>query len=396
MDGEKRNIAVIGATGSVGRAVLDVCASFPEYFNVWALAANSNVDGLLALGYAFKSQLLVLSNPVAANFLNEKTPDSICCLGGINGVNAIIEDPRCDEVVFASSGTDALPALIKALELHRKVYLANKEIIVAAGEWFTLLDKDGIIPLDSEHNAVWQCLMCEKPDRVNNIFLTASGGPFLDTPLDELENVTFQQAASHPVWPMGKKISIDSATLMNKGIEMIEAHYLFSLEPEKINAVIHPQALVHAFVEFVDGAVKMLFSKPDMRVSILSALGFPYRFDNPFESLRPPDLTQLSLHFRPPDKKKFPCLAIATEACRLGGAYPALLIGADEGVVSLFMNGKIGFMEIPVRIEEILSSYKGGPPCSWEESLSLVDEAIALSSAFNRSRKKHFPMEGLK
>lgn len=394
MDGKKRNIAVIGATGSVGRAVLDVCARFSEDFNVWALAANSNVDGLLALGYAFGSSLLVLSDPEAARSLNEKTPDSTCCLDGINGIKSIIEDPRCDEVVFASSGTYALPALIKALELHRRVYLANKEIIIVAGEWLSILAKDGIIPLDSEHNAVWQCLMCEKPDRVKKIFLTASGGPFLDTPLDELQNVTFQQAASHPVWPMGKKISIDSATLMNKGIEMIEARYLFSLEPEKLQAVIHPQALVHAFVEFIDGAVKMLFSKPDMRISILSALGFPYRFKNPFESLHPPDLTQVSLQFRLPDEKKFPCLAIAKEVCRLGGAYPSLLIGADEGVVSLFMDGKIGFMEIPNRIEEILSSYKGGPPRSWEESLTLVDKARSLSSAFYGSRTKYFHTKG--
>lgn len=306
-------MAVIGATGSVGSAVLDVCARFPEHFRVWALAANSNVDGLLLLGTAFKSDLLVLTDPVAAGRLNDKISGSIRCLGGIGGIDAIIEDPRCDEVVFASSGTDTLPALMKALEFGRKIYLANKEIIVAAGEWIVPLSKGGIIPLDSEHNAVWQCLKCERADCVKNIYLTASGGPFLDTPLEELKKVTPQLAASHPVWPMGKKISIDSATLMNKGIEMIEARYLFSMEPERIKAIIHPQALVHGFVELTDGTVKMLLSRPDMRLAVLSALGFPARFDNPFGSLSPPTFGELSLQFRLPDTKKFPCLAIATD-----------------------------------------------------------------------------------
>lgn len=381
MPEERRNIAVIGATGIVGGAVLNVCASLPEHFHVWALAARSNVDGLLSLGTAFRSELLVLTDLNAAGRLNHKAPEGIRCTGGIGALNAMIEDPRCDEVVFASSGTETLPALMKALQLNRKVYLANKEIIVAAGEWIVPLAKGGIIPLDSEHNAVWQCLKCERNDRIRSICLTASGGPFLDTPVDELAKVTFRQAASHPVWPMGKKISIDSATLMNKGIEMIEARYLFSVEPEKIKAVIHPQALVHGFVEFVDGTVKMVLSKPDMRLAVLSALGFPHRFDNPVESLLPPAFDELSLHFRLPDEKKFPCLAIAKEAGRLGGAYPALLIGADEGAVSLFMNGKIGFIEIAGKIEDVLSSYKGGAPASWEESLSLVDEARALSFA---------------
>ncbi|MDO9507918.1 MAG: 1-deoxy-D-xylulose-5-phosphate reductoisomerase [Thermovirgaceae bacterium] len=377
---ERRNIAVIGATGSVGGAVLDVCSRLKEHFKVWALAGNSNIEGLHFLGASFQSDVLVLADPVAAATLTQKVSGRFSCYGGIEGLNAIIEDPRCDEVVFASSGTGTLPALVKALKSGRKVYLANKEILVAAGDWIMPMARNGIIPLDSEHNAVWQCMKCEKPDRVKNIFLTASGGPFLDTPLEDLEKVTFEQAARHPVWPMGKKISVDSATLMNKGIEMIEARHLFSLPPERIKAVIHPQALVHGFVEFVDGSVKMLFSKPDMRLAVLSALGFPERFDNPWDFLAPPDFSELIVQFRIPDEEKFPCLAIAKEASILGGAYPPLLIGADEGAVSLFMEGKIGFLEIAKKVERVLSSYRGGAPTSWEEALSLVD--FARSTAF--------------
>lgn len=379
MPENRRNIAVIGATGSVGRAVLEVCSHLQEHFRVWALAANSDVNGLLSLGVAFQSNVLVLADPFAAAELRGKIFGRLSCYGGIDGLNAIIEDPRCEEVVFASSGTGTLPALVKAMKSGRKVYLANKEILVAAGDWIMPLSREGIIPLDSEHNAVWQCLQCERHDRVKNVFLTASGGPFLDTPVEELKNVTFEQAVRHPVWPMGKKISIDSATLMNKGIEMIEARHLFSLPAGKIKAVIHPQALVHGFVELVDGSIKMLFSKPDMRLAVLSALGFPDRFCNPIDLLSPPDFDELVFEFRKPDEEKFQCLAIAKEASRLGGAYPALLIGADEGVVSLFMKGKIGFMEIPERIQDILASYRGGTPKSWEESLSLVDFARSMA-----------------
>ena len=380
MERKRRPIAVIGATGSVGSSILGVCAALADDFDVWALAANTNVDALIRLGKIFGSRFLVLADPLRARVMEQRAPEGICCLSGIKGIMEIIEHPECEEVVFASSGTDTLPALMRALELGRKVYLANKEIIVAAGDWIAPLAKGGIIPLDSEHNAIWQCLNCEKIDRVRNIFLTASGGPFLDTPVGDLKDVSFREAASHPVWPMGKKISVDSATLMNKGIEMIEARYLFSVEPDKIWAVIHPQALVHGFVEFVDGAVKMLFSRPDMRLAALSALGFPDRLENPFYSDSQSLFEMPDLKFQLPDEIKFPCLRIAKEASRMGGAYPALLIGADEGAVSLFMNGRIGFLDIPGRIDYVLASYRGGAPCSWEESLFLVERARVIAS----------------
>lgn len=367
-----RNIALIGATGSVGGSVLDVCSMFPNTFRVWALAAKRNVDDLLALGKRFGSDLLVLTDSDPSERLRRASGKEFSCLGGKEALLAMIEDPRCEEVVFASSGTDALPALVLALQRGKRVYLANKEIIVAAGEWIMPLARDRIIPLDSEHNAIWQCLRGEEPSAVRKILLTASGGPFLHTPEEELREVTFEMAGRHPVWPMGKKISIDSATLMNKGIEMIEAHHLFGQPVGKIGAVIHPQALVHGMVEFIDGSVKMLYSRADMRLAVLAALGVGGRLENIELDLLPPELPGISLEFIEPDEKRFPCLALARQACLLGGAYPPLLVGADEGAVEMFMEGRISFTDIASKIESVLSSYSGSEPRSWEDALDLV------------------------
>jgi 1-deoxy-D-xylulose-5-phosphate reductoisomerase len=374
MTGTKRNIAVIGATGSVGGAVLEACLMHYDIFNVWALAARKNVEGILSLGNKFGSDLLVLSDEMAAMELQNRGSGSFECRGGAGAVESIIEDPRCEEVVFASSGTDALPVLVMALKAGKKIFLANKEIIVAAGEWvMPHVGAGAVIPLDSEHNAVWQSLRGEDRESVRKIFLTASGGPFLDLPDEELSGVTFEMAVRHPVWPMGSKISVDSATLMNKGIEIIEARQLFSLPPEKIDAVIHPGSQVHALVEFVDGSIKMLLSRPDMRLAALAALGYPGRLENTDVNLSPPEPKDLFLEFREPDEKKFPRLKIAKEVCRQGGAYPPLLIGADEAAVDLFMKGRIGFTDIPFMIREVLESFSGAAPGSWEEALYLVD-----------------------
>lgn len=367
-----RNISIIGATGSVGRSVLDVCSLFPGLFRVQALAADKNVKGLFELGRNFESDLLVLADRESSERLRRMAEPEFTCLGGEEALLTMIEEPDCEEVVFASSGTGALSALILALEKGKKVYLANKEIIVAAGEWIMPMTRGNLIPLDSEHNAVWQCLRGEVASAVRRIYLTASGGPFLHTPMEDLREVSFERASRHPIWPMGKKISIDSATLMNKGIEMIEAHHLFGLSIDKIKALVHPQALVHGMVEFIDGSIKMLYSRPDMRLAILSALGAEGRLGNPDPNLAPPELPGLALEFMEPDEGKFPCLAIAREACRLGGAYPPILIGADEGAVMLFKRGRIAFTEIGPRIESALTAYNGDRPRSWQDALGLV------------------------
>lgn len=367
-----RNISIIGATGSVGRSVLDVCSLFPGLFRVQALAADKNVKGLFELGRKFESDLLVLADRESSERLRRMAEPEFTCLGGEEALLTMIEEPDCEEVVFASSGTGALSALILALEKGKKVYLANKEIIVAAGEWIMPMTRGNLIPLDSEHNAVWQCLRGEVASAVRRIYLTASGGPFLHTPMEDLREVSFERASRHPIWPMGKKISIDSATLMNKGIEMIEAHHLFGLSIDKIKALVHPQALVHGMVEFIDGSIKMLYSRPDMRLAILSALGAEGRLGNPDPNLAPPELPGFALEFMEPDEGKFPCLAIAREACRLGGAYPPILIGADEGAVMLFKRGRIAFTEIGPRIESALMAYNGDRPRSWQDALGLV------------------------
>ena len=370
-----RNIAVIGATGSVGRSALEVCSLFPDLFRVRALAAERDVEGLLGLGRRFNSDLLVLADQESSGRLCRMAGSEFACRGGEEALLSLVEEPICEEVVFASSGTDALPALIQALQRGKKVYLANKEILVAAGEWVMPMARGNIIPLDSEHNAIWQCLRGETASSVERVYLTASGGPFLHSPLEELRKVSFEQAARHPVWPMGKKISVDSATLMNKGIEMIEAYHLFGLPIGKIEAVIHPQALIHGMVEFIDGSIKMLYSKPDMKLAIMSALGMESRLVNPAPNLSPPRFPGLDLVFLEPDERRFPCLALAKEACRLGGAYPPLLVGADEGAVSLFMEGRIPFTDIAPTIEKVLSSYVQGKPRSWMEALELVSWA---------------------
>jgi 1-deoxy-D-xylulose-5-phosphate reductoisomerase len=234
------------------------------------------------------------------------------------------------------------------------------------------MTKGDLIPLDSEHNAVWQCLRGEAEGSVERVYLTASGGPFLHSTLEELREVTFERASRHPVWPMGKKISVDSATLMNKGIEMIEAHHLFGLPIGKIEAVIHPQALIHGMVEFIDGSIKMLYSKPDMKLAIMSAFGMEGRLANPDPDLSPPGFPGMDLVFMEPDEDRFPCLALAKEACRLGGAYPPLLVGADEGAVNLFMEGRISFTDIAPTIERVLSSCPRERPRSWMDALELV------------------------
>jgi 1-deoxy-D-xylulose-5-phosphate reductoisomerase len=369
---EARNIAVIGATGSVGRSVLEVCSFFPDLFRVRALAAEKNAEGLLGLGRRFNSDLLVLADQASSEKLRRMAGSEFTCRGGEEALFSLVEEPLCEEVAFASSGTGALPALIGALQKGKKVYLANKEILVAAGEWVMPLAQGNIIPLDSEHNAVWQCLRGEAEQSVERVYLTASGGPFLHSTLEELREVTFERASRHPVWPMGKKISVDSATLMNKGIEMIEAHHLFGLPIGKIEAVIHPQALIHGMVEFIDGSIKMLYSKPDMKLAIMSAFGMEGRLANPDPDLSPPGFPDMDLVFMEPDEERFPCLALAKEACRLGGAYPPLLVGADEGAVNLFMEGRISFTDIAPTIERVLSSCPRERPRSWKDALGLV------------------------
>lgn len=368
----KIRVAVIGATGSVGEAVLDICGRFPERFEIVALAAKSNEAKLTELASVHKARTLCLTEPHAAAF----KADGYNCLTGIDALSLIASDPDIDHVVFASSGVTAIKALQTALREDKDVSLANKESIVVAGPWVMPLikRKDQLRPVDSEHSAVWQCLREDKKPEIKKIWITASGGPFRDHTREMLEKVTPEETLSHPVWKMGPKITVDSATLMNKGIECIEAMQLFGLPAEKVSALIHPRSQVHGVVLFFDGTMKMLLSPPDMRLPAAAALAWPERLDLVGSGLSAIEPEMFDLTFREIDGSIFPCFGIACKAGEMGGAYPSLLVGADEAAVRAFLEGIIPFNAIPKIIEETLSGSKSSSPASLDEAVSLVSE----------------------
>ena len=351
------NVGVIGATGSVGSSVMSVCWAWPEKIRVKALAANKRSAKLLQLAEKFS---------VRKVYPYEEYGDE--------GLELIASDPEIEHVVFASSGTAAIKALCTALKAGKTVSLANKESIVVAGRWVMPLVKfpDQLRPLDSEHNAIWQCLHGEGKEFVRKIYLTASGGPFREFTSEELKSVTPEMALRHPVWDMGAKITIDSATLMNKGIELIEAMYLFGLEAGQVDALVSPGSFVHGLVEFEDGSVKMLAAEPDMKLPAASCLFWPERHF-PCPEFRRPSYSVHDVRFEEPDAVRFPAMRIAREVMRLKGAYPAVLVGADEAAVSMFLEGRIGFAEIAGVVEETLSAREWQSPASLEEAVGLVE-----------------------
>lgn len=359
------NVGVIGATGSVGSSVMAVCESWPDKISVKALASNHRSEKLMSLAEKFSVKKIY---PYVET--------------GTEGLEEIALDPEIEHVVFASSGTAAIKALCTALKAGKTVSLANKESIVVAGKWVMPLVKfpDQLRPLDSEHNAIWQCLHGEDKNFVRKIFLTASGGPFRNFSAEELRTVTPERALHHPVWNMGAKITIDSATLMNKGIELIEAMYLFGLDESKVDALISPGSFVHGFVEFEDGSVKLLAAEPDMKLPAASCLFWPERFF-PSPSFKRP--MYHDVHFEEIDASRFPAVRIAREVMRKKGGYPAVLVGADEVAVDSFLKGKIGFADIWGLVEKVLSNFDGNEPENLDEAVSLVDwgrrEAVRLS-----------------
>ncbi|GHV51617.1 1-deoxy-D-xylulose 5-phosphate reductoisomerase [Synergistales bacterium] len=376
-----KNIAVIGATGSVGGSVLDICARYPDKFRVSALAARSKSRELFALAKRFGVKYAALREPSredAALFASIGAE----LLAGDDGLMSLSVMPDIDHVSFSSSGTDAIPALIAALSSGKEVSLANKESVVAAGQWVmpAVRYKDQLRPVDSEHSAVWQCLSGEDWGSVEKIYLTASGGPFLNWPIEQIRAASPEDALRHPVWAMGPKITVDSATLMNKGIECVEAMRLFSLPHSKVGALIHPGSRVHGVVSFSDAAVKLLYSQPDMRLPAACALSWPERLpllsDAVFER---PDFAAAPLIFSEPDEERFPCFKTALEAGRLGGAYPALLIGADEFAVRAFLDKRIPFGDISVIVEKTLERWSGSAPSSAEDAIELIAEGERLA-----------------
>jgi len=389
-------IAVIGATGSVGTAVLDVCRAHPDRFPVVALAASRNVSRMAALAAEFKPPFLAMSDPGAARELALHVPATTKVLSGLESLEELVLLPETGHAVFASSGTSAIPALISSLKCGKTVSLANKESLVIAGPWVMPLvqGREQLRPLDSEHNAVWQCLEGERKGSVREIVLTASGGPFRKLDLPSLEKVTPAMALCHPIWNMGSKITIDSATLMNKGLEILEAMHLFGLPADRIRALVHPQSLVHGMVRFCDGSMKWLLSSPNMRIPAAVCLGYPERVE--LEGI-PTDLApleSLGFSFEEPDLRRFPCLALAIEAARSGGAAPAILVGADEIAVSAFLREKIPFLGIPRLIEEVLASFDETSPQSPEEAIAIMEwarrKAVEILGESDKSRRSTF------
>lgn len=388
MSTKKIRVAVIGATGSVGGAVLDICRRFPERFEVVALAAKSNEAKLTELASLHRARTLCLTEPRTASFKAE----GYNCLTGTEALSLIASDPDIDHIVFASSGVAAIKALQTALREDKDVSLANKESIVVAGPWVMPLVKrtDQLRPVDSEHSAIWQCIREENKAEIQKIWLTASGGPFRNYTREMLEKVTPEEALAHPVWKMGPKITVDSATLMNKGIECIEAMQLFDLPAEKVSALVHPGSQVHGVVLFYDGTMKLLASSPDMRLPAAAALAWPDRVDLVGSGLDFSDPAKWDLSFREIDGSLFPCFGIACKAGQMGGAYPPLLVGADEAAVQSFLEGMIPFTSISKVIEETLAKSASASPETLDEAIELVSTGESIARELCKKWRHYF------
>jgi len=361
--GRRPGLVVLGSTGSIGRQTLDVVRSLPHRFTVIGLAAGANVTLLEEQAREFRPRLICCDRE--GEYLR----------GRISAAWATMEEmashPDANLVVVATVGTTGLAPTLAALRAGKTVALANKEVLVIAGQLITAeAQRHGaeLRPIDSEHSAIWQCLWGEQPHNVQRIILTASGGPFRDTPPEELDRVTAEQALRHPNWQMGQKITVDSATLLNKGLECIEARWLFDVPLERIDVVLHRESIVHSFVEFNDGSIKAQLGVPDMRLPIQCALTYPERL--PGTGVPRLDLKRMgTLSFGVPDMKQFPCLGLALEAGRHGGTYPAVLAAADEVAVSRFLAGHTGFLDIPHAIDGALRAHKAISNPSLEEVL---------------------------
>jgi len=352
----KRRIAILGSTGSIGTQALDVIQSNPELFEVEVLTANNNYDLLIKQSFQFRPNAIVIGNKEKYSFVKDALASTdIKVYAGNDAISQIVEMDTIDIVLTAMVGFSGLIPTINAIKARKTIALANKETMVVAGELVTSLALEynvPIIPVDSEHSAIFQCLVGEKSP-IEKIILTASGGPFRNLSLEQLKNVTCADALNHPNWCMGSKITIDSATLMNKGLEVIEAKWLFNLKPEQIDVVVHPQSIIHSLVQFEDGSLKAQMGLPDMRLPIQYALTFPYRVktDYPrFSFSNYPSLT-----FEEPNTEKFRNLTLAREALLSGGNSPCILNAANEIAVASFLNNQVGFLQISEIIEKVIA-----------------------------------------
>ena len=378
-----KRIAILGSTGSIGRSTLRVAESYPERFEIATLAAGGNVEAGFEQARRWKPRVISMASEKDADTLRGRLKKEglgdIEIVHGAAGTVRVSTHPDVDFVVSAIVGVAGLEATYEAVRAGKTLGLANKECLVAAGELITAeARKRGValLPIDSEHNAVHQCMRGGRMEEVERVWLTASGGPFRNTPQSEFASITVDQALNHPTWKMGKRITIDSATLMNKGFEVIEACRLFHMPPKKVEVIVHPQSTIHSMVEFVDGSILAQFSVTDMRLPILYALTYPERIESDMR-FGVSDLRHLD--FSPPDLKKFPCLRLAYEAAEAGGAKTVALNAADEVAVAAFLEGIIRFDQIPRVIEDVLAATDSTGLSSIQNVLESDAEARRIS-----------------
>ena len=354
-----KKISIWGSTGSIGTQTLDVMGRFPGQFELIAMTVHRNVDLAFLQAQKFHPLYVVITGAVNRDACQSRFQNlGIQLLWGKEGLLEVAGKGEEDLVVNALVGSVGLEATMCAVHANTSIALANKEVLVMAGELVVSEMKKrnlDLIPIDSEHSALFQCFQGEKKDQVQEVYLTASGGPFLNCDQKELKKITIEEALAHPNWTMGKKVTIDSATMANKGLEIIEAKWLFGLDIQQIKVVIHPQSIIHSMVEFVDGSIKAQLGIPDMRIPIAYALTYPNRQKEDYSRMKFDQKWQMD--FIPPDLKKFPSLRLAVEALEMGGTAPAVFNGADEIAVDLFLSKKIGFHQIPEIIEETLKRH---------------------------------------
>ena len=381
-------LTILGSTGSIGVSTLDVVSRHPERYRVVALTAHRDMEGLFQQCQRFRPEYAAMADEACALELERRIRDAglpIEVLAGVEGLELVAGLPQVDQVMAAIVGAAGLLPVLAAVRSGKRILLANKEALVVSGRLFMEeVERHGaeILPIDSEHNAVFQCM---PPDfsrgldkvGVRRILLTASGGPFRTATREALERVTPEQACAHPNWEMGRKISVDSATMMNKGLEVIEACWLFHTSPDRIKVVLHPQSVIHSMVEYADGSVLAQMGNPDMRTPIAHAMAWPERIESGVGSLNLFEVARLD--FEPPDTDRFPCLKLAHDAIEKGGSAPAVLNAANEVAVGAFLRGRMKFTAIPKVIEETLSRHPGGEGSSLDALLAADAEARVLA-----------------
>ncbi|MBA7570844.1 1-deoxy-D-xylulose 5-phosphate reductoisomerase [subsurface metagenome] len=353
-----KGIAILGSTGSIGTQTLQVIAAYREEFVVEVLTANKNADLLINQAMEFQPNAVVIGNESEYEYVTEALKNyPVKVFAGSDAICQVVQMESVDLVLTAMVGYSGLKPTISAINAGKDLALANKETLVVAGELIVrMIQEKGVqvIPVDSEHSAIFQCLAGEANNKIEKIYLTASGGPFRNYSIDDLKNALVKEALNHPNWNMGKKISVDSASMMNKGLEAIEATWLFGVDPEQVEILIHPQSVIHSLVQFCDGSIKAQMGRPDMKLPILYALGYPKRVESDFPRFSFADYPKLT--FEQVDIKKFRNLALSFEAMHRGGNIPCALNAANEAVVYAFLHEKVGFMEMPDIIEKVMNT----------------------------------------